>query len=530
MAALNIADSRQRLALGVWLVVTVLCVFPLVALLPTALGNTGHALGDLPISALLTKSVLLTGSAAMTALAIGSGLALLLLRTRLPGRTFLLALFVLPLFIPSYIHAVSWSKLLSADGILVALVNLLAASEARQGFTGEAAAWWVYVVSYYPVGLLIVSADVLRWDQRFQDAALLHASPTKVWRAIHWRFLRGYVAVAGFLTFFLMFSDFGVPDYFQVQVYAAEVFIQLSAYLDTVAAIMISLPPLALAMALLYLMLDSLRRASFGARDGGYRPPTPLSLGRYRSAIVVLTASALGILVILPLGQLVMSVGSLGMFQRAVTAAWRDGLTGAGLALIASFTAMGVGLFTGYVISRRPTPVVMGLRWVALTMLVLPAALIALGYISLWNQPGIAGATYLSGMALILALAARALPFAVETCIVAWSRVPASQEEAAFVSGVAFAPAFRTVLLPQLRGALMTGGLVTFILLFNELGMPVLLAPPGVSTLPLRIFSTVHYGPEDLVAAICIFHVSMLAVPIGLLFMTVHRRVSAAAR
>lgn len=528
MAALNIADSRQRLALGVWLAAIILCVLPLVALLLTALSNTGHTLGDLPLTALLIKSVLLTGSATLMALAIGSGLALLLLRTRLPGRRLLLGLFTLPLFIPSYIHAVSWSKLLAADGVLAALLGVFAVDGMQRGLSGEMVAWWVYVVSYYPVALLIVAACVLHWDQRFQEAALMHASPSTVWRAVHWRFLRGNVAMAGFMSFFLMFSDFGVPDYFQVQVYAAEVFIQLSAYLDTVAAIVISLPPLALGMVLLRLMLDNLRRVSLGARDGGYRAPPPCPLPRRRGALMSLVVGVLMVLVILPLGQMVVAVGSLDMFLRAVSAGWRDGLTGAGLALGASLLAMGMGLLAGYVISRRITPLAVRLRWIALTMWVLPAALIALGYISLWNQPGIAGATYLSGMALVLALAARALPLAVETSIVAWSRLPASQEEAAFVSSTAFGPAFRAVLLPRLRGTLMTGGLVTFIYVFNELGMAVLLAPPGVSTLPLRIFSTVHYGPENMVAAMCLFQILVLALPIGLLFMTVYRRVNLA--
>lgn len=530
MAALSLGDSRRQLALGVWLVVILLCVLPLVALLLTALGNPGHTLDELPIAALLAKSILLTGSATVAAVALGSVLALLLLRTQLPGRLLLLALFTLPLFIPSYIHAVSWSKLLAADGGLSTLTTLLAAEGIQQGLSGEMAAWWVYVVSYSPVALLIVAAGVLHWDQRFQEAGLLHASPTTVWRGVHWRFLRGYVAVAGFLTFFLMFSDFGVPDYFQVQVYAAEVFIQLSAYLDTAAAIVISLPPLALGLLLLYLLLDSMRRVTFGARDGGYRASPLLPLGHWRGGLTILTVGILAVLVILPLGQVVSAVGSLDMLLRAVNAGWRDGLTGAGFALVASLLAMGAGLFAGYVVSRRVTPLAAGLRWIALSMWVLPAALIALGYISLWNQPGIAGATYLSGMALMLALAARVLPLAVEVSTVAWSRLPASQEEAAFVSGAAFAPAFRTVLLPRLRGTLMTGGLVTFILVFNELGMAVLLAPPGVSTLPLRIFSTVHYGPEALVAAMCLFQILILAVPIGLLFMTVYRHVKVVQR
>ena len=61
------------------------------------------------------------------------------------------------------------------------------------------------------------------------------------------------------------------------------------------------------------------------------------------------------------------------------------------------------------------------------------------------------------------------------------------------------------------------GGLLAFIFSFNELTMMVLVSPPGVSTLPVRLFSTVHYGPDSLLAALSLWQVIFLLLPVSLL-------------
>ena len=503
MVAINQCDSRNFLALGIGSLLFVLCFAPAAAVAVPALSSLFlQSVFDIDTLLLFGKSVLLSLAVSLTDLIIGGVLAYVLLRVRLIFRFPLLALFTIPLFIPSYIHALSWSRLLIDAGNTEDIVIT----------------YWVLTASYYPVALLLACLGLLRWDRRFQEAAELYTSPQSAWWGIQWRFLRSYLLLAGVLIFFLVFSDFSVPDLFQVHVYSTEIFIQLSAYLDTEAAIIASLPPLILGGVILVGVIRVLRRMQLGLPDGRQRFLVLKDAGLLQWPLLLLALLLLFVLVLLPLGNLVALVGSPGVIVKALTMTWQDMLVSVVISILATLVALGLGVFVAYAVSRQLAPGVNGFRFLSLMMLILPAALLALGYINLWNQGAMADVLYSTGIVLVVALGVRALPICTESMNIAWRHISPFQEQAVYmISGSPFA-AFMNVLLPQIKNALLVTGLLIFIFLFNEVSMYVLLAPPGISTLPLRIFSTVHYGPDSLVAAMCLLQITILSVPGGILF------------
>lgn len=503
MVKINHWDSRNILALGLGLLLILLCFVPIAAVSVSALSSLySQPIFNTSTFVLFGKSVLLSLAVSLTDVMIGSLLAYVLLRVQLIFRLPLFVLFTIPLFVPSYIHALSWSRLLMETGYAEDIVMT----------------YWVLTASYYPVALLLASVGFLHWDQRFQEAAELCAAPVSVWRGVQWRFLRNYLLLAGFLIFFLVFSDFGVPDLFQVHVYSTEIFIQLSAYLDTGAAILASLPPLILGGFLLTVVIRILHRVQLGTSDGRKRSPHLKDMGLFQWPLFMLVILLLFVLVLLPLGNLIALAGSIGIIIKALMMAWQDILTSVAISILATLVALGLGVLVAYVVSRRLAPAGNGFRFLSLLMLILPAALLALGYINVWNQGAMADVLYSTGIVLVIALGVRALPICTESMSIVWNHISPAQEHAAYLVGGSPFAAFITILLPQIKNALWVVGLLIFIFLFNELSMYVLLAPPGVSTLPLRIFSTVHYGPDNLVAAMCLLQIMVLVVPGGILF------------
>lgn len=241
-------------------------------------------------------------------------------------------------------------------------------------------------------------------------------------------------------------------------------------------------------------------------------------MGLFQWPLFMLVILLLFVLVLLPIGNLVALVGSLDFIMKALMMAWQDILTSVVISFLATLVALGLGVLLAYVVSRRLAPAGNGFRFLSLLVLILPAALLALGYINVWNQGAMADVLYGSGIVLVVALGVRALPVCTESMSVVWSHISPAQEHAVYMIGGSPLSAFITILLPQIKTALWVIGLLIFIFLFNELSMYVLLAPPGVSTLPLRIFSTVHYGPDNLVAAMCLLQIMVLVVPGGILF------------
>jgi len=60
------------------------------------------------------------------------------------------------------------------------------------------------------------------------------------------------------------------------------------------------------------------------------------------------------------------------------------------------------------------------------------------------------------------------------------------------------------VRLPLLLPGLLAGASLVFALTLGELGATLIVAPPGQSTLTLRIYNYLHYGASDVVAGLCL--------------------------
>jgi ABC-type Fe3+ transport system permease subunit len=68
--------------------------------------------------------------------------------------------------------------------------------------------------------------------------------------------------------------------------------------------------------------------------------------------------------------------------------------------------------------------------------------------------------------------------------------------------------------LPQLRAGLAAAWIVVFVLSFGELGASVLIAPPGESTLPIRIYTIIANTPPAHVAALALLQAVVILAPL----------------
>jgi ABC-type spermidine/putrescine transport system permease subunit II len=118
-------------------------------------------------------------------------------------------------------------------------------------------------------------------------------------------------------------------------------------------------------------------------------------------------------------------------------------------------------------------------------------------------------ATMLVGMLL------HVLAPATEILVAGLRNVPAAHVEAARATGLGVVATWRWILLPQIRVTILLSFGAAWVWSLNEVTLPVLLAPPGFSTLMLRIFQTVHYGPPELLAAYTLLHIVVIALAGG---------------
>ncbi len=72
------------------------------------------------------------------------------------------------------------------------------------------------------------------------------------------------------------------------------------------------------------------------------------------------------------------------------------------------------------------------------------------------------------------------------------------------MSGAGWLRTMWRIVLPQMRLGLLRPGSIVFVLAFGELGVSILVAPPGEATLPIRIYTLIANTPPSHVAALAL--------------------------
>lgn len=459
---------------------------------------------------LMLNSALLGAGASLLATLIGAPLGLLFARASFPMKRLLRIALVVPLVVPPYILALAWIYLGGATGIVAQLFGRDLLSAWTYSLTGAVV---VLGVSFYPLALLATEAAARRVDGRLEEAALLVAARQRVLWRITLPLLAPSIVAATLIIFVLAISEFGVPGLLRVNVFTTEVFTAFSALYDFGAATALAIPLLAAALlagtAAQFVIGERLlvtrRSAHAGLR----------LLAERKTTVVVMALLVIAVVVLLPLAVLVREAGQM---QRIVSAAiasrtaisnslW---LAASGATLITL-----LGALLGYVRARTHTRL-RGLADLAMIVLfAVPSTVVGVGLIGLWNRPSLA--VYGTQAMVALAYLARFIPVAALMLAASVRQVPVSLEEAAALSGASWWRVFTRIVLPQIKTGIAAAWVVAFIFAFGELGATMLVAPPGESTLPVRIYTLIANTSSSEVAALALMQVCVILVPLVLL-------------
>jgi iron(III) transport system permease protein len=496
------------------------CVLPLASFLMTSLrgATTAFAL-DARQWGLLANTAGLGVGTAVLATAVGAPLGLLLARASLPYKALLRVGLAAPLLLPPYVVALAWTYLGSNRGLLATV----AGSDALAAWTYSLpAAVLVLGLVLYPLSMLATEVALQRIDGRLEEAALMVAGP----RTVFWRITVPLVApgimAAALVTFVLAVSEFGVPGVLRVRVYTTEIFTAFAALYDPGRAGLLALPLLALCLAVaagaVALLGD---RVVSGRRSAG----TPSALRFERSpallsGIIVVLVTAL----VLPIAVLAREalnsrsiIAVIGGSGEAIANSLR-------LATIGACAVVGIATWLGYARARMTGSLGRVADVGLVVLFAVPGTLLGVGLIGVWNRPGLLGAVYGTDSMLVLAYLARLLPVAVLALAASGRAVPLSHEEAAAVSGAGWVRTMWRIVVPQMLLGLVAAWLVAFVLAFGELGVSILVAPPGETTLPIRIYTTIANAPSSSVAVLALLQASVILLPLAALGAILARR------
>ncbi|AJY77667.1 ABC transporter permease [Paenibacillus beijingensis] len=464
----------------------------------------------------LKNSVLLGTGTTIIATIIGGAIAIVRARWSFPTAKLLDMAVWLLIITPSFILAQGWVMFASADGLAARWL----------GWT------WLHSLIFQPAGLIAVMTlskfplayltvyTALEWkvDRLGEAARLSGATPWTVWRTVQAPLLLPAFCSGAMLVFMDTVGDFGLPASIAAvfrfptlpysvysALYTSPIRFDMAGALSFYLVLLI-----ALAMAV---QLYAMRKSRFdfltsrATRSVAKRP----AKGTY---VFVLGNIALLLIVIgIPLGSnFLMSVSETASGAGGFTLRhYRELFTGDGtllsgllhsleIAAAAAVLGLIVGFLIAYVLTYSQFKWRKAIDVISLVSLAVPGIVLGIGYIFIWNQSWlehIGLLLYGTPWILILASVAGAIPVITRIIVGAMAKVPAQLLSAAQMQGAPFTQRVTTILVPLVKGALLSAALAAFGASVFDLAIASILYPPNFMTLPVVInkaFEDLNFG------------------------------------
>lgn len=447
---------------------------------------------------LAANSLLVAAGTCLASLAIGAGVAILVCKTGMPGRQWLCYGFIIPLLIPPYIHAIVWA-------------HLGPVMKSAIGFDVHSVAGVIFVLTmvYFPFVTMTTMAGLKSIDRNKEEAAMLTQRPARVLGTVTLPLCLPHMLSGAVFVFIFAIVNVGVPDILRVRVYPLEIFIQYSAFFDTWKATLLSFPMVAVTLALIFVQRLHMGDRSYVHIGSGERAPIRFNLGRWSMFCALACVGLISCCVIVPIVTLLVKAGGIASYTRVLGSSIRPIVFSFSVAAAAALCTTILGGGVGYLQLRAQRMTKIAFALLVFIPFAIPATTMGIGLIGVWNHDSV-NWIYGSMAIMIIAHMARFSPYAATVVHSGVSQVGSRLEEAAILSGAGFGSVLMNIVARLTRRHLVVAAFIVFVLAFGELGTTLLVSPPGVETVPIKIYNLMHYGAEEMVAALCIILMAII--------------------
>lgn len=489
-----------------------------------------HHLVDTVLIDYITNSLCLMVGVAIGTLILGVSSAWLTAMCQFPGRKIFEWALLLPLAMPSYIIAYTYTGMLDFSGPLQTSIR----SYTGWGYGDywfpevrslEGAAVMLSLV-LYPYIYLLTRAAFLNQSLCVLDVSrTLGNGPWQTFYRVALPLARPAIVAGLSLALMETLADYGTVQYFGVSTFTTGIFRTWYGLDDIAAAAQLAAVLLLFVFTLIILERYQRNKARYHHTSQRHQAlkRIPLKKGRALAAFsVCFTILLFGFL--LPVGQLSvwLLTTSEALFDAHYLSLVQNSLT---LATITALLALGLALILGYgnrTINNKMTKLAIAITGLGYAI---PGAVVAVGvmipfstfehWLDSWlsTQFNISSGLLLSGtiFALIFAYIVRFLPMSLQTVDAGLGRIKHSMDEAAQSMGLNSYQTIKRVHIPMLKGSLFTALLLVFVDVLKELPATLILRPFNFNTLAVR---TYELASDERLADASLTAITIVAVSI----------------
>jgi iron(III) transport system permease protein len=516
-ARASVAGAHMVWPIGATLTAALIAL-PILAIVWIALFPTENSWGHLTSTVLpgyIATTVLLMAGVGLGVTVIGTGTAWLVAMCRFPGRGVFAWLLILPLAMPAYVIAYTYTDLLEYAGpVQTALRSMFEWRDAKDYWfpeiRGKGGAIVMLTLVLYPYVYLLARAAFLEQSVcALEVSRSLGRTPRESFFAVALPLARPAIVVGVMLALMETLNDFGTVDYFAVRTLTAGVFDVWFDMGNPGGAAQIALVLLGFVIMVIWLERHSRRRQRFHGTTTRRKPPVGFQLRGLKAGLAMLCCGLpiiAGFLV--PASVLIVyALGRLG--EDGIAAHLIHTGNSVLLAGVAAILTLVIGVFLAYAQRLWPTGLVRGaVRWASIGY-ALPGVAIAIGVLLpmgafdnavdgfMRAEFGVSTGLMISGGigALMIAYVVRFLAISLGAAEAGLGKVTPNVDMAARALGHGPLATLIKVHLPLIRGSVLTGAVLVFVDTMKELPATLVLRPFNFDTLATYVY---QYASDEL--------------------------------
>ncbi|TWG92428.1 iron(III) transport system permease protein [Mesorhizobium sp. J18] len=522
--------------------VLVFCLVPIIQLVAAA--SHVFASGAAEAVALLTEpavmratlnTLAIAAGSTLLAVPVGSLVALALATMELKTRRSLAFVFVLSLMVAPQVTALAFKTLAGPSSPILNFLGLAPPPGTANPMLGFGGIALVMGLHHAPLVAIVIASGLVRVPKMLVEAAMLDgARPLAIVRDVILPVIRLNIFSAILLSFVAGVGNFGIPALLGLPVgvltLPTMVYRRLASFGGgaindaALVSLLIALIAGTAVVASAWLMsrrnvrTDAERQMEPFIRRRAVTGPTEAALWLFFAATILLPLASLVARSLVPAYGVMLSFETLTLSQYTEVL-WRQALIqrafanslayAGGAAVILAI----LSFLLAYVIDRRLAWARMAILPVVEMPYALPGVVVAIACILLFVNPLPLGGLTIYGTAWIIVFAylASFLAIALKPVIAAVSSLERDVEEAALIDGAGVAARLWTIILPLVLPSVAAGGLMVFLLAFNELTISALLWSAGTETLGVALLNLEDAGLGAEAAALAVVATGIIA-------------------
>lgn len=485
------------------------------------------------VARLVRETCLLVGGVLLLSIPLGVCTAFLLYRSDMPGRRFLLFLILFALLIPLPLVASGWQTIFGSGGWLeIPWWNAAGAREWTPWGQGLGAAIWIHALAGVPWVVAIVGQGLLWVEPELEEDALMRRPAWQVFWKVTLPRAKIAIAAASLWLVLQVAGEITVTDMMQVRTFAEEIYTQSAIISSTAAYPLAPVTALALPQTVLFaiLVVWAVHRwdQTLPPRESMASSPRLFRLKRARWTITLVVGGSILLFTCMPLASLVWRAGyvdstrtwSIVVLRRSLDLALRSTggqlLTVVAVAVVSAVQITVVALLLIWLAStsrwvRLPTLAVLVCTWA------MPAPLVGLGL-----KECIHGLLFLpepvdrllyfgpSPAPLMWSNLVRFVPCAVLFMWPVYRLIPNELHDMGRLERRHWFDSWRRVIIPLMQGTLLSTMCLVTLLCLGEVSSSKVVSTAGLPGFAEMIFTQMHYGVTNALAAQCLLLLSVV--------------------